>query len=51
MCVLSIKVPIRKNSGNLFNDLRICYHLPGVLNSSEELLHFSECGDLKLHYS
>ena len=24
MCVLSIKVPIRKNSGNLFNDHRIC---------------------------
>ena len=23
MCVLSIKVPLRKNSGNLFNDLRI----------------------------
>ena len=23
MCVLSIKVPIRKKSGNLFNDLRI----------------------------
>ena len=22
MCVLSIKVPIRKKSGNLFNDLR-----------------------------
>ncbi len=24
MCVLSIKVPIRKTSGNLFNDPRIC---------------------------
>ena len=24
MCVLSIKVPIRKKSGNLFNDHRIC---------------------------
>ena len=24
MCVLSIKVPIRKESGNLFNDPRIC---------------------------
>ena len=24
MCVLSIKVPIRKKSGNLFNDPRIC---------------------------
>ena len=24
MCVLSIKVPIRKKSGNLFNDLRTC---------------------------
>ena len=24
ICVLSIKVPIRKNSGNLFNDPRIC---------------------------
>ena len=23
MCVLSIKVPIRKKNGNLFNDLRI----------------------------
>ena len=29
MCVLSIKVPIRKKSGNLFNDPRIyvCFHL------------------------
>ena len=26
MCILSIKVPIRKKSGNLFNDPRI-YHL------------------------
>ena len=25
MCVLSIKVPIQKKSGNLFNDPRICY--------------------------
>ena len=25
MCVLSIKVPIRKKSGNLFNDPRICF--------------------------
>ena len=24
MCVLSIKVPIRKKSGNLFNDMCIC---------------------------
>ena len=24
MCVLSIKVPIRKKSGNLINDPRIC---------------------------
>ena len=23
MCVLSIKVPMRKNSGNLFNDTRM----------------------------
>ena len=27
MCVLSIKVPIRKKSGNLFNDLRISIYL------------------------
>ena len=26
MCVLSIKVPIRKKSGNLFNDPRIYHH-------------------------
>ena len=26
MCVLSIKVPIRKKSGNLFNDPRISLH-------------------------
>ena len=25
MCVLSIKVPIRKKSGNLFNDPRTCH--------------------------
>ena len=25
MCVLSIKVPIRKKSGNLFNDPRNCF--------------------------
>ena len=25
MCVLSIKVPIRKKSGNLLNDPRICF--------------------------
>ena len=25
MCILSIKVPLRKKSGNLFNDPRICY--------------------------
>ena len=25
MCVLSIKVPIRKKSGNLFNDPHICF--------------------------
>ena len=24
MCVLSIKVALRKNSGNLFNDPRLC---------------------------
>ena len=27
MCVLSIKVPIRKKSGNLFNYLRLCLYL------------------------
>ena len=27
MCVLSIKVPIRKKSGNLFNDLRIWFQV------------------------
>ena len=27
MCVLSIKVPIRKKSGNLFNDPRICKNM------------------------
>ena len=27
MCILSIKVPIRKKSGNLFNDLRIIGNL------------------------
>ena len=27
MCVLSIKVPIRKKSGNLFNDPRTIYVL------------------------
>ena len=27
MCVLSIKVPIRKKSGNLFNDLRIYIYI------------------------
>ena len=28
MCVLSIKVSIRKKSGNLFNDPRICVCVP-----------------------
>ena len=27
MCVLSIKVPIRKKSGNLFNEPRICMYV------------------------
>ena len=27
MCVLSIKVPIRKKSGNLFNDPRISHFI------------------------
>ena len=27
MCVLSIKVPIRKKSGNLFNDPRMLCHV------------------------
>ena len=27
MCVLSIKVPIRKKSGNLFNDPRIYIYI------------------------
>ena len=27
MCVLSIKVPIRKKSGNLFNDHRTCLNI------------------------
>ena len=27
MCVLSIKVPIRKKSGNLFNDPSICVRM------------------------
>ena len=27
MCVLSIKVPIRKKSGNLFNDPRTKFYL------------------------
>ena len=31
MCVLSIKVTIRKKSGNLFNDPRICVPSP-ILN-------------------
>ena len=31
MCVLSIKVPIRKKSGNLFNDARITCHNSGVI--------------------
>ena len=38
MCVLSIKVPIRKKSGNLFNDPRIyiyIYIYIYILNISE----------------
>ena len=27
MCVLSIKVPIQKKSGNLFNDPRVCMYI------------------------
>ena len=33
MCVLSIKVPIRKKSGNLFNDPRI-FSVGAVLSTS-----------------
>ena len=32
MCVQSIKVPIRKKSGNLFNDPRICIRGPWNVN-------------------
>ena len=31
MCVLSIKVPIRKKSGNVFNDPRILFILLGIV--------------------
>ena len=31
MCVLSIKVPIRKKSGNLFNDPRISTEIQTVM--------------------
>ena len=34
MCVLSIKVPIRKKSGNLFNVPCICLFLSPCLNST-----------------
>ena len=37
MCVLSIKVAIRKKSGNLFNDLRISVELH-VMNAPTEVL-------------
>ena len=32
MCVLSIKVPIRKKSGNLFNDPRVYVYIYILLN-------------------
>ena len=39
MCVLSIKVPIRKKSGNLFNDPRIyIYKQDLALNNQQELI-------------
>ena len=39
MCVLSIKVPLRKKSGNLFNDPRIHIYKEGLeLNNSQGLI-------------
>ena len=35
MCVLSIKVPVRKKSGNVFNDPRT--HSSGLKNDQKEM--------------
>ena len=35
MCVLSIKVPIRKKSGNLFNDPRIYLFKEKIINTEQ----------------
>ena len=39
MCVLSIKVPIRKNSGNLFNNPRICILKAQVDTTGAEIFY------------
>ena len=39
MCVLSIKVPIQKKSGNLFNDPRICLCLCIYMSYSHIHIH------------
>ena len=39
MCVLSIKVPIRKKSGNLFNDPRIYIYIYIYIYSLVSLLN------------
>ena len=48
MCVQSIKVPLRKKSGNIFNDPRMCVCLcvcdPSVLLNSNKKLHDDTCG-------
>ena len=41
MCVLSIKVPIRKKSGNLFNDPRI--YQTYIILSGWVLWHINPC--------
>ena len=35
MCVLSIKVPTRKKSGNLFNDPRNCVETTAILQCKQ----------------
>ena len=46
MCVLSMKVPIRKKSGNLFNDPRILRQL--IFHNEYKVIKFSSLSELVL---
>ena len=47
MCVLSIKVPIRKKSGNLFNEPRNCFSVRIAYSSIPFRLYLSAAKNLK----